>query len=267
MHRAAEEIKMDEVSEITEYIQNESGATAEIIWGNGKDDTLGNHIGVTLIATGFDSSGTFDYDEIKKKSEKKVIPLNEEIPADLVIPQPPDENRDMNDFVVKTVAIDAPQEVKEDKQTKIPLFTEENYNQQQQEVQLENEKEIEMEVKLSIVETIHMVKAAEKEGISKNTTINDSIADTDTELYQKSQERIRRLKELSIKIKTPQGLNEIESQPAFMRKNIVLDNITHSSETNISRLSLNEGEDNKGEMKSEQTHTCTINRIDFLFKN
>lgn len=39
---------------ITEYIQERAGNNADIIWGAGKDDTLGQDIEVTIIATGFD---------------------------------------------------------------------------------------------------------------------------------------------------------------------------------------------------------------------
>jgi cell division protein FtsZ len=50
-----EEISMDEVTEITDYIQQEAKSQAEIIWGNGYDESLGNNISITLIATGFES--------------------------------------------------------------------------------------------------------------------------------------------------------------------------------------------------------------------
>ncbi len=50
------EVMMDEIAEITDYIQHEAGSTAEIIWGTGMDETLGDNISVTLIATGFKSS-------------------------------------------------------------------------------------------------------------------------------------------------------------------------------------------------------------------
>jgi cell division protein FtsZ len=49
----SQEVLMDEVSEITDYIQNQAGLTADIIWGNCHDESLGNKISVTLIATGF----------------------------------------------------------------------------------------------------------------------------------------------------------------------------------------------------------------------
>ncbi len=48
-----EEVKLDEVTEINEYVQEATGKVAEIIWGNGEDMTLEDGLRVTLIATGF----------------------------------------------------------------------------------------------------------------------------------------------------------------------------------------------------------------------
>lgn len=47
------EISMDEVTEIIDYIQEKVGLKAEIIWGNGTDESLEEKIRVTIIATGF----------------------------------------------------------------------------------------------------------------------------------------------------------------------------------------------------------------------
>lgn len=47
------EITMDEVGEITEYIQQEAGYETDLIWGSCVDDSLNDQISVTLIATGF----------------------------------------------------------------------------------------------------------------------------------------------------------------------------------------------------------------------
>lgn len=49
-----EEITLEETYMITEYIQERAGNNADIIWGAGKDDSLGSDIEVTIIATGFD---------------------------------------------------------------------------------------------------------------------------------------------------------------------------------------------------------------------
>lgn len=48
-----EEVTMDEVAEITDYIQEEAGMDADVIWGNGTDEDLGDQLVLTVIATGF----------------------------------------------------------------------------------------------------------------------------------------------------------------------------------------------------------------------
>ena len=50
-----EEVKLDEVTEINEYVQDATGKVSEIIWGNGEDMSLEDGLRVTLIATGFGS--------------------------------------------------------------------------------------------------------------------------------------------------------------------------------------------------------------------
>lgn len=52
----SKEVTMDEVGRITDYVQNKAGFDADIIWGNGKEESLGEDISVTLIATGFSHS-------------------------------------------------------------------------------------------------------------------------------------------------------------------------------------------------------------------
>lgn len=50
------EVTMDEIGQITDYIQAKAGHDADLIWGNGVDETLGEEISVTVIATGFSVS-------------------------------------------------------------------------------------------------------------------------------------------------------------------------------------------------------------------
>jgi len=51
-----EEVTMDEIGQITDYIQAKAGHEADLIWGNGVDEELGEEISVTVIATGFSMS-------------------------------------------------------------------------------------------------------------------------------------------------------------------------------------------------------------------
>lgn len=50
------EVTMDEVGLITDIVQNKAGFDADLIWGNGKEDTLGDSLSVTIIATGFSTT-------------------------------------------------------------------------------------------------------------------------------------------------------------------------------------------------------------------
>ena len=50
-----EEVTMDEVGQITDYVQEAVGDSASIIWGTGQDANLENKISVTIIATGFEN--------------------------------------------------------------------------------------------------------------------------------------------------------------------------------------------------------------------
>lgn len=47
-----QEILMDEVTEIMDFIQRGTGLETDIIWGNGFDESLGDAISVTIVATG-----------------------------------------------------------------------------------------------------------------------------------------------------------------------------------------------------------------------
>src|SRR6185436_4239339 len=66
------EVQMDELTTITEYIQQQAGDEAEVIFGHGVDANLGDRIRVTVIATGFASEGKI----AKKLNEKKVHELD-----------------------------------------------------------------------------------------------------------------------------------------------------------------------------------------------
>ena len=72
---------------------------------------------------------------------------------------------------------------------------------------------------------------------------------TDEEQRKKAQERILRLKELSLKLKSPNGLAELENEPAYKRKNINLESTPHSSESQVSKYTLTENEEKKVEIK------------------
>ena len=68
----SKEITLEETYRITDYVQDQTGYVADLIWGAGKDDTLGDDIKVTIIATGYDNSSVEDFlEESREEGEKR----------------------------------------------------------------------------------------------------------------------------------------------------------------------------------------------------
>ena len=83
------EVSIDEISEINEYIQNEAGHSANIIMGLGEDEKLQDAISVTVIATGFNIE---QQAEIVNQEPKKIIHTLD------------DEQKSVHDLMNKTTA-------------------------------------------------------------------------------------------------------------------------------------------------------------------
>lgn len=83
------EITIDEIGEINDHIQVEAGHNANIIMGVGEDESLGDAIAVTIIATGFDIE---QQNEIVNTEPKKIIHTLE------------DEQRSVHNLTNRTVA-------------------------------------------------------------------------------------------------------------------------------------------------------------------
>lgn len=86
------ELQMDELSQITEYIQEQAGDECEVIFGHGVDAALGNCIRVTVIATGFAGEGRTI---AKKAPEKRVVDLEK---SDLITPTIIDNSVNERDY-------------------------------------------------------------------------------------------------------------------------------------------------------------------------
>lgn len=86
-------ITMDEFTRFTEYIQTQivdgEDAESNVIWGTGTDESLGESVQVTLVATGYENSSLEEIIETISKKEtesaknegKKVIPLDSPLPS------------------------------------------------------------------------------------------------------------------------------------------------------------------------------------------
>ncbi|MBN8702097.1 MAG: cell division protein FtsZ [Bacteroidetes bacterium] len=261
----SEEITMDELGDITDFIQESAGQTAEIIKGYGVDPELGDSVNITIIATGFNTKGfkTPGIDTVAKKQEKVVLNL-EETPVVNVAPVVTstttttitesfvsDTTSTVNAEIENTTSSLEPFLLSTNEETIIENIVEETPVNSfvNQTTDLSNVDEWsgapianknehpELEFTVRTVEASERVENIEK----KEEPVQD------VEQMRKAQERINKLKELSFKLKTPNGLNELENEPAYKRRNVQLDQVSHSSESQVSRYTLTpeEGDDKK----------------------
>lgn len=321
-----DEITMDEIDEITDYIQNEAGYTAELIWGNGTDESLGNSISVTVIATGFGISQNANV-EFGVKPEKIVHSLENDKPVVNEVKETTSETTTENTVeepylkpaeVQPTLGFDEVDEPTneveetvqkvvfslEDDITEIEQKREEFVNEVEEETvvneitsfSLNTEEEVEETVN-ELEETVSEINELEipedtfeEEEKSASTIVwnlHDEIEESenaraeenndpfvfenkveetteseapvytnripDEDQLKRSQERILKIKELGMKMKTPSGINDLEKEPAYKRRQISLDSIPHSSENTISRFSLSDDEDGKPRLKDDNS--------------
>ena len=252
-----DEITMDEVAEITDYIQTAAGSSAEIIWGNGNDESLGNKISVTLIATGFSGGNKPEYIPNIEKLPQKTIFTFEKEPVKPVeqIPVVEDE---MTLYTRKPEIED----VISNFTTKIVIESPVDENKNASE-STNSEKETKVEFTINQDDDeMHLFTKPELKDTSSNETIIDNnnsdtqtstkeefLPEKDDEFNKRQNERIKTLKEMSTKIKNQDGLREIEKTPAYLRRQFPLENTKPSSDSEISNLSIENDDENKPVIK------------------
>ena len=97
----SDEITIDEIGEINDYIQSEAGNQTNIIMGVGEDENLVNEISVTIIATGFAQE---QQNEISNTEAKKIIHSLEDDQKFVHNLSDENDNYVINDYVNETLA-------------------------------------------------------------------------------------------------------------------------------------------------------------------
>ncbi len=80
------EVTMAEVGLITDIVQNKAGFDADLIWGNGKDESLGDNLSVTIIATGFSTSSIPELNKEPRLVREKHHLVEPEVVKNLITP-------------------------------------------------------------------------------------------------------------------------------------------------------------------------------------
>lgn len=110
---------------------------------------------------------------------------------------------------------------------------------------LPQEKERHQEVITQPEEVISEIK--EEELKDELTQINHGV--TAEQMAIRSRQRMDRLRNISMKLRTPSGLTDLENQPAYKRREVQLDNISHSSESDVSKYTLGKDSDDNPVIK------------------
>ncbi len=229
------EVTMDEIGEITDYIQDQAGLTADIIWGNCHDETLGDKISVTIIATGFKTREEQGQEKEKiSRGQKTVRVLGVDEPSDEVKPQAK-------------------------KTTKEPeLFEPVLIKKEEEKVQPEPDRTFEFNVGAAAREKSEDINAgADKSSSSGQEASSPVIYDLhehtldeqEEDQFRKTRDRIARLKSLSYRLNSATNLADMEKEPAYKRRNVKLANVPHSSESTVSRYTLASEDEKKTEIR------------------
>lgn len=267
------EVTMDEVGDINDYIQEKAGNSADIIMGIGKDPSLGDKVGVTVIATGFKTG--------EQKKQEKEAKVADKIVYDLGKPEPqipvnvPKEDMSAPAGPVNQAPSEPVLIVREETPLNLAEQLESSFvDEASQPVSGENgliefqfPMESEMTIKVVESEVVSNAPVAEEEDeqeIIRHDLYNQAPAQPlsqqtpslspEEEMYRHSRERIMRLREVSMRYNSPNGIADMEREPAFKRRNVQLDSTPSSAESNVSRFTLSMDESqNKPEIRSNNT--------------
>ena len=277
------EVLMDEIADITDYIQDEAGSTADVIWGHAYDSSLGDSICVTIIATGFNSSPVTGFEKAPERTVRKLedeqrneikSPIStpvDEVPVSETTAEMPFLKSESSIESESTTELDfssvesslADTSETEDSTTIFEL--DEEVPQASISFDWEMKSEITEEVKFELPSesTTNETESAE-EKVTRyileddlESKVNEDVIDSSLspeEQQKKVEERMMRIREYTSKLKKPDGISELEQEPAFMRRNIQLDDTPHSSESTISRFGLFEKEeDGKSDLRGNNS--------------
>ncbi|WP_270089590.1 cell division protein FtsZ [Sphingobacterium sp. SYP-B4668] len=277
------EVTMDEVAIVTDFIQDKAGLSADLIWGNCIDETLEDELSVTIIATGFQTSEQRVKEKEMEKVALPLTPEASTNPFVRPVSQNQFVPREVASSAVNPATQEPHLLENKISERQVDLFSPSKTNGSVSNSFVQtNKTEVDTVVRhtLEINETvIKQEEESKNDGFELKTSpsvfqfempsvfdsyqntqdnnreigheVEEAIVSSQVEepasfedQLLKTKERILRLKELSMKLKSSNGLQELENEPAYKRKQKSLEDLPHSSQSSVSRftLSFDEGE-------------------------
>ena len=212
------ELTMDELGEITDYMYETASEDALIIRGLSQDENLGDNVSVTVIATGFPANSIFI--PYKKPKPKKVELLTVTNPAPPHVI--PDKGSDVfivhekqTGPVISTIDDEIQGELDFNLETAVEL-TEMRSRKPPEDVEESEKRET------TLQKVKHMQNFIKKEGLS-NKIIKDNI-------------------------------DTFEDVPAYIRRNMPIGQKDKNGDSKISKFTLSSGEDNEPVLRENNAY-------------
>ncbi len=219
----AKEATMDEIFEITQFVQEKAGENANLIWGNCFDERLGDKIAVTVIATGFEVREKRNPLQVGQKvaqsNERQVVHLDDDSVAGKK-PQPS----------LFTITSDEAYVPVDEKAASALEFEFDNIRETVDKIR-----------RTTPVNSDPYLRQQEEDEISpeeRRRRIEDA--------QRRRQDALARPINV-VKLSSPQTIIDLESQPAYLRRSVNLDDVPDSEQPAMSNwmVSLEE----EGEIK------------------
>jgi cell division protein FtsZ len=270
------EVLMDEIMNITDFIQDAAGEDAEVIWGHGHDSSLGDNLAITLVATGFSTVDAVNY----VLPERKLMDLDEEHKKEIVSPMSsPFESNSITDTlnqepylkseepvvveqeiqqapVLAEVEITGVTENTEKEEVKYDLFDDEVTEEPsfvapslEWEVQPTEQpifdfssEPVQVTTPSSTVqpsaeqEVIRHQLDDEADESPRSYRIQSTVLPE--EIARRNEERVSKIQEITSRIQNAESIAEYESQPAYLRRNVEVKDERPSQDNNVSRFGL-----------------------------
>ena len=270
-----EEITIDEIGEINDYIQEQAGYGANIIMGVGEDPELFDSISVTVIATGFNVD---QQNEISNTEPEKIV---HELEGDNLFSHVSEIN-ETNDTIDKETEIENSDRIIHVLEEETEIDTQNEINTEED---FENKLELESEDEVSEEKIVHILDEVEEVEEDFNFDIEDEISALNTSetnqidinsFEDDSKEEIEKFEDdyeaesSSIEWslfdeKEKNNISDVESQESELEENEIDDIIDNEDNYN------NESDENhlfesvieiESKMNSSEIDTTTIEAVD-----
>ncbi len=200
----SKEVTMDEVSEITNYLEEEAGYGTDVIWGVCKDDSIGEGVGITIIATGFREGGAKR--PVQERGQVTKVGLDEDVFGAITRSEP-----------VTPVS-------------------------QEPEIATQNVFDFESDDIRSTINTLG-VQQGNYEPVMSDEDLLFRAEQRRKEQEMEANRRELARKSSSVPLDSPKVVADMESLPAYARRNVKLDDVDSRRDNDRSRYTVSMDDD------------------------